>query len=487
MREEIMESIPSASYSMTLRVEFPHAAGSLGRILSTIGDAGGLVGAVDIVRMQQETTVRDITVNARDSEHGQQVVQAVGDLPDVRVINISDRTFLMHLGGKIEVNSKMQIRTRDDLSMAYTPGVARVCRAIAQDPERAFNLTIKRNTVAVVSDGTAVLGLGDIGPRAAMPVMEGKAMLFKEFANVDAFPICLDTKDADEIVQVVKNIAPAFGGINLEDISAPRCFEIEERLKEELDIPVFHDDQHGTAVVVLAALINSLKITGKKIEDLKIVVNGVGASGVACAKIMLSAGATNVVGCDSKGIVHKERDDLNASKQWYAENTNPEGRTGDLADALQGADLFLGLSVPDVLTVDHLKTMNEDPIIFAMANPDPEIRPEAALGHARIIATGRSDFPNQINNVLCFPGIFRGALDVRARGIDEAMKLAAAEAIAGVISEENVSEDYIIPSVFDERVAPAVAEAVAEAARESGMARKSRPEREEVGLSATSF
>ncbi len=482
-----MESIPSASYSMTLRVEFPHTAGSLGRILTTVGDAGGMVGAVDIVRMQQETTVRDITVNAHDSEHGQQVVKAVGDLPNVEVVNVSDRTFLMHLGGKIEVNSKMALRTRDDLSMAYTPGVARVCRAINQDPERAFNLTIKRNTVAVVSDGTAVLGLGDIGPRAAMPVMEGKAMLFKEFADVDAFPICLDTKDADEIVEAVKNIAPGFGGINLEDISAPRCFEIEERLKEELDIPVFHDDQHGTAVVVLAALINSLKITGKNIEDLKVVVSGVGASGVACAKIMLSAGVANLVGCDSKGIVHKERDGLNASKQWFAENTNPENRTGDLADALEGADLFLGLSVPDVLKVDHLKMMNEDPIIFAMANPDPEIRPEAALGHARIIATGRSDYPNQINNVLCFPGIFRGALDVRARGIDEGMKLAAAEAIAGVIPEENVSEDYIIPSVFDERVAPAVAEAVAEAARESGMARKSRPEREEVGLSATSF
>ena len=472
---------------MTLRVEFPHTAGSLGRILTTVGEAGGMVGAVDIVRMQQEMTVRDITVNAHDSEHGQQVVKAVDDLPNVEVINVSDRTFLMHLGGKIEVNSKMALRTRDDLSMAYTPGVARVCRAIAQDPERAFNLTIKRNTVAVVSDGTAVLGLGDIGPRAAMPVMEGKAMLFKEFAEVDAFPICLDTKDTEEIIQAVKNLAPGFGGINLEDISAPRCFEIEERLKEELDIPVFHDDQHGTAVVVLAALINSLKITGKKIEDLKIVVNGVGASGVACAKIMLSAGAANLVGCDSKGIVHKDRDGLNASKQWFAEHTNPEGRTGDLGDALKGADLFLGLSVPDVLTVDHLETMNEDPIIFAMANPDPEIRPEAALGHARIIATGRSDFPNQINNVLCFPGIFRGALDVRAHGIDESMKLAAANAIADVIAEENVSEDYIIPSVFDERVAPAVAEAVAEAARESGMARKSRPEREEVGLSATSF
>ncbi|MGB3682372.1 MAG: malic enzyme-like NAD(P)-binding protein [Rubrobacteraceae bacterium] len=482
-----MESIPSASYSMTVRVEFPHTAGSLGKILTTVGEAGGMVGAVDIVRMRQESTVRDITVNASDSEHGQQVVQAVDDLPDVEVVNVSDRTFLMHLGGKIEVNSKMALRTRDDLSMAYTPGVARVCRAIAQDPERAFNLTIKRNTVAVVSDGTAVLGLGDIGPRAAMPVMEGKAMLFKEFADVDAFPICLDTKDTEEIIQSVKNLAPGFGGINLEDISAPRCFEIEERLKEELDIPVFHDDQHGTAVVVLAALINSLKITGKKIEDLKVVVNGVGASGVACAKIMLSAGATNVVGCDSKGIVHEDRDGLNASKQWFAENTNPEGRTGDLSDALEGADLFLGLSVPDVLGVDDLKKMNEDPIIFAMANPDPEIKPEVALGHARIIATGRSDYPNQINNVLCFPGIFRGALDVRARGIDEDMKLAAANAIADVIPEESVSEDYIIPSVFDERVAPAVAEAVAEAARESGMARKSRPEREEVGLSATGF
>ena len=472
---------------MTLRVEFPHTAGSLGQILTTIGEAGGMVGAVDIVRMQEEKTIRDITVNAHDSEHGQQIVESVEDLEDVRVVNISDRTFLMHLGGKIEVKSRMQIRTRDDLSMAYTPGVARVCRAIAQDPERAFNLTIKRNTVAVVTDGTAVLGLGDIGPRAAMPVMEGKAMLFKEFADVDAFPICLDTKDTEEIIRSVKNIAPAFGGINLEDISAPRCFEIEERLKEELDIPVFHDDQHGTAVVVLAALINSLKIVDKKIEDLKVVVNGVGASGVACAKIMLSAGAKHVIGCDSKGIVHEGRDGLNESKRWFAENTNPEGKSGDLSEAIRGADLFLGLSVPDVLTADDLDTMNEDPIIFAMANPDPEIRPEVAFGHARIIATGRSDYPNQINNVLCFPGVFRGALDVRAYGIDENMKLAAAEAIAEVIPEENVSEDYIIPSVFDERVSPAVAEAVAEAAREHGLARRSRPEREEVGLSATSF
>jgi malate dehydrogenase (oxaloacetate-decarboxylating) len=479
-----MESIPSASYSFTLRVEFPHRAGSLGKILTAVGEAGALVGAVDIVRIGDQRTIRDITVNARDSEHGEQVVKAVDDLPEVKVINVSDRTFLVHLGGKIEVHSKMQLRTRDDLSMVYTPGVARVCRAIAQDPERAFNLTIKRNSVAVVSDGTAVLGLGDIGPKAAMPVMEGKAALFKQFADVDAFPICLDTKDADEIVQTVKNIAPAFGGINLEDISAPRCFEIEERLKEELEIPVFHDDQHGTAVVVLAALINALKIVGKEIEDLRIVINGVGASGVACAKIMLSAGAKNIVGCDSRGIVHEGREGLNPAKEWFAEHTNPEGRTGDLTEAVAGADLFLGLSVPDVLTVEDLNKMNEDPIIFAMANPDPEIRPEVAMGHARIMATGRSDYPNQINNVLCFPGIFRGALDVRAREIDEAMKLAAAEAMAGVISEEELSEDYIIPSVFDERVAPAVAEAVAEKAKESGMARRVQ-ERVETGLQAT--
>jgi malate dehydrogenase (oxaloacetate-decarboxylating) len=311
-------------------------------------------------------------------------------------------------------------------------------------------------------------------------------MLFKEFAKVDAFPICLDTKDTDEIVETVKNIAPAFGGINLEDISAPRCFELKESLKQELDIPVFHDDQHGTAVVTLAALINALKIVGKKIEDLRIVVNGIGAAGVACAKIMMAAGVTNIVGCDSKGIVHEGREGLNESKQWFAEHTNPEGRTGDLTDAVKGADLFLGLSVPGVLTVEHLQSMNEDPIVFAMANPDPEIRPEEAFGHARIIATGRSDYPNQINNVLCFPGIFRGALDVRAREINEEMKLAAAKAIAGVIPETDLSEDYIIPSVFDERVAPAVAEAVAETAKESGMARRIQ-ERAETGLTATAF
>jgi malate dehydrogenase (oxaloacetate-decarboxylating) len=479
-----MEATPSASYSMTLRVEAPNRAGSLGRILTAIGESGGMVGAIDIVRMQPEVSVRDVTVSARDSEHGQKVVRSVQDLPEARVVNVSDRTFLVHLGGKIEVRSKMQLRTRDDLSMAYTPGVARVCQAIAEDPERAFNLTIKRNTVAVVTDGTAVLGLGDIGPRAAMPVMEGKAMLFKEFAGVDAFPICLDTKDVDEIVRTVKNIAPGFGGINLEDISAPRCFEVEERLKRELDIPVFHDDQHGTAVVVLAALINALKIVDKKIEDLRVVVSGVGASGVACSKILLAAGVRNIVGCDRKGIVHRGREAVDASKGWFAEHTNPEDLKGGLTEAVDGADLFLGLSAPRVLTPEHIDLMAEDPIIFAMANPEPEIMPELALGRARIIATGRSDYPNQINNVLCFPGIFRGALDVRAHEITEEMKVAAARAIAEVIPEENLSEDYIIPSVFDERVAPAVADTVAEAARKTGVARRKGSEREEIGFSS---
>ncbi|MDQ3910547.1 MAG: NAD-dependent malic enzyme [Actinomycetota bacterium] len=466
-----MESAPSASYSMTLRVEFPHQPGSLGKILTAVGDVGGIVGAVDIVQIGGERSTRDVTVNARDPEHARQIADVIDALPDVRVTDFSDRTFLFHLGGKIEVKSKTPVRTRDDLSMAYTPGVARVCRAIAEEPERAFNLTIKRNTVAVVSDGTAVLGLGDIGPEAAMPVMEGKVMLFKEFAGVDAFPICLDTKDTDEIVEMVKGMSPGFGGINLEDISAPRCFEIEERLKEELEIPVFHDDQHGTAVVALAALINSLKLVGKEMEDLKVVVNGIGASGVACTKILLSDGARNIIGCDSKGIVHEGREDLTPIKRWYAENTNPEGLTGDLSEAVVGADLFLGLSVPGVLTVEHLDSMAEDPIVFAMANPDPEIRPEIARGKARVIATGRSDYPNQINNTLCFPGIFRGALDVRAREISEEMKLAAARALAEVIPEEDLSEDYVIPSVFDERVVPAMAEAVKEAARKSEEAR----------------
>src|ERR687883_678550 len=472
-----MGATPSASYSVILRVEYPNRTGSLGKVFTTIGEAGGDVGAVDIVR-QGERSIRDITVNARDSDHGQQVAEAIDALEDVQVLSSSDRTFLAHMGGKIEVKPKMSIKTRDALSMAYTPGVARVCQAIAEDTTQAFNLTVKRNTIAVVSDGTAVLGLGEVGPEAAMPVMEGKAMLFKEFADVDAYPICLECTDTEDIITTIKNIAPGFGGINLEDISSPRCFEIEERLQQELDIPVFHDDQHGTAVVVLAALINSLKIVEKKMEDLKVVVNGVGASGTACIKILHSAGVKNIVGCDSQGIVHQGREDLTPLKRWVAENTNPEGLTGELSDAIVGVDLFLGLSMPDVLTVEHLDSMAEDPIVFAMANPDPEIAPEEAEGHARIIATGRSDYPNQINNTLCFPGIFRGALDSRAREMNEEMKLAAAHALAEVIPEEDLSEDYVIPSLFDERIVPTMAEAVEEAAHNSGAARPSLVEEE---------
>ena len=471
-----MESAPRVSYSVTLRVEHANDPEMLGELTSTIGQAGGMIGAVDMVQVRDEKSIRDLTVNAHDSEHGQQIADAVDELPNARVINFSDRTFLMHLGGKIEVDPKMSVLNRDALSMAYTPGVARVCNAIAEEKGRVFELTIKRNCVAVVSDGTAVLGLGDVGPEAAIPVMEGKAMLFKDLADVDAFPICLDLKETDEIVAAVKAISPIFGGINLEDIAAPRCFEVEERLKEELEIPVFHDDQHGTAVVVLAALFNALKIVGKELEDLKVVLNGPGASGIACTEILLSAGVRNIIGCDSKGIVHEGRDDLEEHKRWLAQNTNSEGLEGDLSDAVKDADFFLGLSAPGVLSVEQLDAMAEDPIIFALANPDPEIAPEEAGGRARVMATGRSDYPNQINNTLCFPGLFRGTLNCRAREINEEMKLAAARALASVIPDENLSPDYIIPTVFDERIVPAMAEAVEEAAHETGAAREAREE-----------
>jgi malate dehydrogenase (oxaloacetate-decarboxylating) len=474
-----MKASPSASYSITLRVEIPRREGSLGKVLTTIGETEGMVGAVDIVRQEERCSVRDITIDARDSEHGHQISDVIDALPEVQVLSFSDRTFLAHQGGKIEVKPKMSVRSRDALSMVYTPGVARICQAIADDRERAFDLTVKRNTIAVVSDGTAVLGLGDIGPEAAMPVMEGKAMLFKELANVDAYPVCLNCTDTEEIIATIKNIAPGFGGINLEDIASPRCFEIEERLQEELDIPVFHDDQHGTAVVVLAALRNALKIVGKEMENLKVVINGVGASGSACAKILLSAGVKNIIGLDSKGIVYPERDEeMSPAERWVAENTNSEGMTGDLSDAIEGADLFLGLSVPGVLTPEHLDSMADDPIVFAMANPDPEITPEEAGDRARIMATGRSDYPNQINNTLCFPGLFRGALDARATEMNEEMMLAAARALAEVIPEEDLSEDYVIPSVFDERIVPTMAEAVQKAARDSGVSRS--PEEEDV-------
>jgi malate dehydrogenase (oxaloacetate-decarboxylating) len=470
---------PNASYSLTLRIKIHNRPGKLGEITTAIGRAGGDIEAIDIVSVGKDFLIRDITVNASSEQHDEEIVKAISSIDGVELVNVSDKTFLMHLGGKIETVSKVPLKTRSDLSMAYTPGVARVCEAIAKDPEKAYTLTIKKNTVAVVSDGTAVLGLGDIGPAAAMPVMEGKCQLFKEFGGVDAFPICLNTKDPHEIIETIKNISVAFGGINLEDISAPRCFEIEDRLKEELDIPVFHDDQHGTAVVVLAALINALKIVGKKMDEIKVVVNGVGAAGVACSKIVMAAGVKNIVGCDQTGAIYEGRtENMNWVKDWYARNTNRNFEKGSIHEVIEGADVFLGLSVPGVIDQTDLKNMADKPIIFAMANPIPEIMPEEAEGLVAVMATGRSDYSNQINNVLCFPGIFRGALNCRASRINEQMKLAAANAIAGIITDDELHPDYIIPSVFDRRVGEAVAKEVEEAAYESGVARRERTDRD---------
>ncbi|MBI2153075.1 MAG: NAD-dependent malic enzyme [Candidatus Rokubacteria bacterium] len=470
-----MAIAPSASYSLTVRLEIRQRPGMLGRVTSAIGAAGGDIGAVDLVETTRERVVRDITINARDSEHGQEIVSRLRGIAGVRVVNVSDRTFLMHLGGKIEIRSKVPIRTRDDLSMAYTPGVARVCLAIREDRQRAFALTIKRNSVAVVTDGSAVLGLGDIGPEAALPVMEGKAMLFKEFAGVDAFPICLATKDPDKIVETVKLIAPAFGGINLEDISAPRCFEVEERLRKELDLPVFHDDQHGTAVVVLAALLNALRLVKKDPKKIKVVICGVGAAGTATIKILLSIGVKQIIGVDEHGTLFRGRKvGMDFMKRWVAEATNPRNLQGKLSDAVQGADVFIGLSVPGVLTVKDVRSMAKRPIVFAMANPVPEIQPEAALKHVAVMATGRSDYPNQINNVLCFPGFFRGMLDCRARLVNDEMKIAAARAIAECVRPEELTPEYIIPSVFNKKVVPAVARAVTGAAQQTGASHRRR-------------
>ncbi len=470
-----MTGTPSAQYSLTLRVEIEHRPGMLGKVASAIGEAGGTIGAVDLVQVSGEHTIRDITVETADASDWPRLTDAVGAVPGARVLDTIDRTFMLHVGGKVELRNRSPLKTRDDLSMAYTPGVARVCGAIRDDPDKAFRYTIKRNTVAVVSDGTAVLGLGDIGPRAAMPVMEGKAMLFKEFGGVDAFPVCLDTRDPDEIVAVVRAIAPGFGGVNLEDISAPRCFEIEDRLKASLDIPVFHDDQHGTAVVVLAALMNASKLTGRRMEELRIVIVGMGAAGVAVTRILLAAGARHIIGCDSRGALHASREDylsatMHPVKRELASVTNLERRPGGVADVLEGADVLIGVSGARVVPASALAAMNRDAIVFAMANPDPEVAPEEAVRHVRVLATGRSDYPNQINNVLCFPGMFRGVLDVRAGEITEAMKAAAARAIADIVTEDELREDYIIPSVFNRDVASAVAAAVASQARESGTA-----------------
>src|SRR5215207_5429364 len=464
----------SASYSFTMRLHLPQEAGAFARVAHAIAESRAMLGAIDLVRVESDQVVRDVTVACVDGEHAEAVVGAVRLLDDVHVDSVSDRTFLMHKGGKIEVNAKLPLKTRDDLSMAYTPGVGRVSMAINRDRSAAWALTIKGNTVAVVSDGTAVLGLGDIGPEAAMPVMEGKAMLFKEFAGVDAFPLCIATKDVDEIVAFVKAAAPTFGGINLEDISAPRCFEIERRLRAELDIPVFHDDQHGTAIVVLAALLNALRIVGKRPEDVSVVVVGAGAAGVACTEIMLAEGATNIIVCDIEGALYSGRDDLDDDRRELARRTNRRDVRGTPDEVLAGADVMLGLSGPGAFTAAGVRTMAPDPIVFAMANPTPEVQPEEVRGDVAIMATGRSDYPNQINNVLAFPGVFKGALEVRARTINEEMKLAAAHAIARVIPDEELHADYIIPSVFNRRVAETVAEEVANAAVASGVARRKR-------------
>ena len=470
-----MPATPSASYSLTVRVEIRNLPGMLGKVTSTISRAGGDIGAIDLIQPGGKVRIRDITFNARDDRHGRIIVAGLDRIRGVRVQRTSDRTFLLHLGGKIEVRGKVPVKTRDDLSMAYTPGVARICMAIHDDPEKAYALTVKQNMVAVVTDGTAVLGLGDIGPRAAMPVMEGKALLFKAFAGVDAFPLCLDTKDPGEIVRIVRAVAPGFGGINLEDIAAPRCFEIEERLRKELDIPVFHDDQHGTAVVVLAALLNALRVVRKKMSDVRVVFAGAGASGIATAKLLMAVGCRRVIGCDRAGTLYRGRTEhMNPVKAWFAEHTNQRRVRGSLADALRGADVFIGLSGPGVATRRDIHRMARNPIVFAMANPTPEVMPEEVRGIVRVMATGRSDYPNQINNVLCFPGFFRGLLDVRARGVTEGMKIAAARAIAAIIRPSEIAEDYIIPSVFDRRVVEAVADGVAQAAARTGVARRRR-------------
>jgi len=465
-----------------MRLRYPNRPGQLGRVSSAIGEADGMIGAVDIVDIRRGMTTRDFTVYASSSEHAERIIEKVGSLEGVEVLKVSDRTFLMHLGGKIEVRSKVPVKTRDDLSMAYTPGVARVCLAIQDDPDSSFTLTIRRNTVAVVSDGSAVLGLGNIGARAAMPVMEGKALLFKEFGGVDAFPICLDTQEVDKIVEACVYLAPSFGGINLEDIASPRCMEVEEKLIPQVDIPVFHDDQHGTAVVTLAALKNALKVVGKRIEDVSVTINGAGAAGIAVARLLTAAGFERIVLCDRAGAIYRGRsENMNKPKEQIAELTNPERRRGPLSEVIAGSDVFIGLSVAGALSVEDVKRMAADPIIFAMANPDPEIEPDEAAPYARIVATGRSDYPNQINNVLCFPGFFRGLLDVRAARVTDEMKLAAADAIAGIISDEELSTDYIIPSVFDRRVVQAVAEAVSKAAVAAGVARRTQKLKFRIG------
>ncbi|MFD1177586.1 NAD-dependent malic enzyme [Paenibacillus puldeungensis] len=458
-----------------VRLELDHEQASFGDVAGAISQAGGDITSIDVISSGKGSSIRDITVDTGDQEEAT-VVQALRKLQGVKLINVSDRTFLMHLGGKIAIEPTLPIRNRDDLSQVYTPGVAKVCAAIHESQSKAYSLTIKRNTVAVITDGTAVLGLGDIGPYAAAPVMEGKAMLFKQLAGVDAFPICLDTTDSEEIIRTIKAVSPIFGGINLEDISSPRCFEIERRLAEELDIPVFHDDQHGTAVVVTAGLINALKVVGKEMNEVRVVVSGVGAAGVCICKMLLAAGVTKLVPVDKEGAIVNGGKYDHPMWQWLAEQPQVEKQPGSLQEVLRGADVFIGVSTGGLLTGDHIKTMNERPIVFALANPVPEVKPEEALAHAAVVATGRSDYPNQINNVLVFPGVFRGALDCRAKEINEPMKLAAAEAIASAVSDMERNEQYIIPSIFNDHVVPLVRKAIVQAAIATKVARRIPPD-----------
>ncbi|MBL1068491.1 NAD-dependent malic enzyme [Streptomyces sp. 7-21] len=465
-----MATAPSVSYSMTVRLEVPASGTAVSQLTTVVESSGGSVTGLDVTASGHEKLRIDVTIAASSTAHADEIVQKLRGIEGVTLGKVSDRTFLMHLGGKIEMNSKHPIRNRDELSMIYTPGVARVCTQIAAHPEDARRLTVKRNSVAVVTDGSAVLGLGNIGPHAALPVMEGKAALFKRFAGIDAWPLCLDTQDTDAIVEIVKAIAPGFAGINLEDISAPRCFEIEARLREALDIPVFHDDQHGTAIVVLAALHNALRVVGKDLGSVRVVMSGAGAAGTAILKLLTAAGVRHAVVADIHGVIHAGRQDVagasaGSSLRWIADNTNPEGLTGTLKDAVAGADVFIGVSAPDVLTAQDVASMADDAIIFALANPDPEIDPAVARQTAAVVATGRSDFPNQINNVLVFPGVFRGLLDAQSHTVTESMMLAAARALADVVSEEELNANYIVPSVFNERVPGAVAGAVSKAAR----------------------
>lgn len=463
----MVDLTPNPSFSLTIRLAIPNRAGMLASVTQAIADVGGNLGEISLVEQTRKITTREITIDATSTEHAERIVQALKELTDIKILDVYDRTFNLHRGGKISVQSKIELNTQSDLAMAYTPGVGRICKAIAADPEQVYSLTIKSNTVAIVTDGSAVLGLGNLGPEAALPVMEGKAMLFKEFAGIDAFPICLATQDTEAIIEAVKNIAPVFGGVNLEDISAPRCFEIEARLRSELDIPVFHDDQHGTAIVSLAALINALKLVKKSLEDVRITINGAGAAGVAIARLLRKAGAKTIWMCDSKGILSTKRPDLTDEKREFAVET-----TGTLTDSLLGADVFLGVSAPGVLTPEMVRTMAKDPIVMAMANPIPEIQPELITDDVAVMATGRSDYPNQINNVLAFPGVFRGALDCRASTITANMYLEAASAIASLINATDLDKEHIIPSVFDTRVVTAVAAAVQRAARQDGVARR---------------